>query len=61
MSRQVVDRREFLALSLAGLLAPWAHAHGDGQPQNSPYGVDVSLLYGAADPHGVRVRYIRGS
>jgi hypothetical protein len=51
MSRQVVDRREFLALSLAGLLAPWAHAHAAGQPQKSPYGVDVRLLYGALIYH----------
>jgi hypothetical protein len=51
MSRQVIDRREFLALSLAGLLVPSAHAHAEGQAQKSPYDVDVSLLYGALTYH----------
>jgi hypothetical protein len=51
MSRQAIDRREFLALSFAGLLASRARAHAAGQAQKSPYGVDVSLLYGALTYH----------
>lgn len=47
MSRQVIDRREFLALTLVALLPPLARVHAAGQAHKAPYGVDVSLLYGA--------------
>jgi hypothetical protein len=50
MSRQGVNRREFLALSLAGLVAPWGCAYA-AAAQKSPYGVDVSLLYGTLTYH----------
>lgn len=51
MSRQVINRREFLALPLAVLLAPLARVHAAGQAQKGPYAVDASLLYGALTFH----------
>jgi hypothetical protein len=47
MSRQVIHRREFLALPLAFLLAPLARAYATAVAHTAPYRVDVSLLYGA--------------
>lgn len=47
MSRKATDRREFLALSLAFLLAPVARCQAAAESRQAPYGVDVSILYGA--------------
>ena len=47
MSRKVIDRRRFLTVPLALLLAPLARAHAALETSRVPYGVDVSLLYGA--------------
>ena len=47
MSRKVIDRRHFLAMPLALFLAPLARAGAAGVAHKAPYGVDVSLLYGA--------------
>src|SRR5256712_10834792 len=47
MSRQVIDRRQFLTLPLGLLLAPLARAQAAVEAHRAPYGVDVSLLYGA--------------
>src|SRR6266511_4958280 len=47
MSRQVLDRRQFLTLPLVLFLAPLARAQAAVQAHRAPYGVDVSLLYGA--------------
>src|SRR2546427_10142783 len=47
MSRQVIDRRQFLTLPLALFLAPLARAQAAVEAHRAPYGVDVSLLYGA--------------
>jgi hypothetical protein len=47
MSRQAIDRREFLTLPLALLLWPRARAHATAVAHTAPYRVDVSLLYGA--------------
>ena len=47
MSRQAIDRREFLTLPLALLLWPLASAHATAAAHAAPYRVDVSLLYGA--------------
>lgn len=47
MSRKVVDRRQFLTLPLALFFAPLARVYAAAEPQKAPYGVEVSLLYGA--------------
>jgi hypothetical protein len=47
MSRQAIDRREFLTLPLALLLWPLARANATAVGHTAPYRVDVSLLYGA--------------
>jgi hypothetical protein len=47
MSRQVIDRRDFLTLPLVFLLLPLARAHATAVAHTAPYRVDVSLLYGA--------------
>src|SRR5438309_11637314 len=47
MSRQVIERREFLTLPLAFLVLPLARAHATAAAHTAPYRVDVSLLYGA--------------
>jgi hypothetical protein len=47
MSRQVIERREFLILPLAFLLLPLTRAHATTVAHTAPYRVDVSLLYGA--------------
>src|SRR5438093_12849313 len=47
MSRQVIDRRDFLTLPLAFTLLPLARAHAAAVAHTAPYCVDVSLLYGA--------------
>src|SRR2546428_13977524 len=47
MPRQVIDRRQFLTLPLALFLAPLARAQAAVEAHRAPYGVDVSLLYGA--------------
>jgi len=47
MSRQAIDRRQFLTLPLALFLAPLARAQAAVEAHRAPYGVDVSLLYGA--------------
>src|SRR4249919_1866658 len=47
MSRQGIDRRQFLTLPLALLLAPLGRAlAAAGETYRAPYGVDVRLLYG---------------
>jgi hypothetical protein len=46
MSRQVIERRDFLTLPLALLLAPLAQAQASPVAHTAPYRVDVSLLYG---------------
>src|SRR5262245_46130810 len=46
MSRKVIDRRQFLTLPLALLLAPQARAHAALETSKLAYGVDVSLVYG---------------
>jgi hypothetical protein len=47
MSRQAIDRREFLTLPLVFLFWPLASAHATAAAYTAPYRVDVSLLYGA--------------
>lgn len=47
MSRQVIERRDFLTLPLALLLAPLARATASPAAYTAPYRVDVRLLYGA--------------
>src|SRR5207245_4893834 len=47
MSRQVIDRRDFLTLPLVFILLPLARAHAAAVGHIAPYRVDVSLLYGA--------------
>src|SRR5207237_434643 len=47
MSRQVIDRRDFLTLPLVFILLPLARAHATAVAHTAPYRVDVSLLYGA--------------
>jgi len=47
MSRKAIDRRQFLTLPLALFLAPLARAQAAVEAHRAPYGVDVSLLYGA--------------
>jgi hypothetical protein len=47
MSRQVIERRDFLTLPLALLLAPLAQANASPAAYTAPYRIDVSLLYGA--------------
>ena len=47
MSRQVIDRRDFLTLPLVFILLPLARAHAAAVAHTAPYRVDVSLLYGA--------------
>lgn len=47
MSRKVIDRRQFLTLPLALFLAPLARPQAALETSRVPYGVDVSLLYGA--------------
>src|SRR2546428_11911223 len=47
MSRQIIDRRQFLTLPLALFLAPLARAQAAVEAHRAPYGVDVSLVYGA--------------
>jgi hypothetical protein len=47
MSIRVIDRREFLTLSVGLLLLPLARAHATAVARTAPYRVDVSLLYGA--------------
>jgi len=47
MSRQVIERREFLTLPLAFLLLPLTRARATTVAHTAPYRVDVSLLYGA--------------
>jgi len=52
MSRQVIDRRDFLTLPLALLLLPLARASaGTAAAYTAPYQVDVRLLYGALTYH----------
>jgi hypothetical protein len=46
MSRQGIDRRQFLTLPLALLLTPLARVQAAPETQTVPYGVDISLLYG---------------
>jgi hypothetical protein len=47
MSRQGIDRRQFLTLPLALLLAPLGRALAAAvETYRAPYGVDVRLLYG---------------
>lgn len=47
MSRKVISRRQFLTLPLGLFLAPLARAHAAPETHRVPYGVEVSLLYGA--------------
>jgi hypothetical protein len=47
MSRQAIDRRQFLTLPLALFLTPLARVYAATVAHKAPYGVDVSLLYGA--------------
>src|SRR4030095_1638869 len=47
MSRQAIDRREFLTLPVPFLLWPLARANATAVAHTAPYRVDVSLLYGA--------------
>ena len=47
MSRQVIDRRQFLTLPLAFVVAPLARVYAAASAHTAPYRVDVSLLYGA--------------
>jgi len=47
MSRQVIGRRDFLALPLVFLLTPLARAYAAAVAHSAPYRVDVKLLYGA--------------
>ena len=47
MSRKAIDRRQFLTLPLALLLTPLARVYAATGAHKAPYGVDVSILYGA--------------
>ena len=47
MSRQVIERRDFLTLPLAFLLVPLARAYAGTVAHTAPYRVEVRLLYGA--------------
>jgi len=47
MSRQVIERRDFLTLPLALLLAPLARAYAGTVAHTAPYRVEIRLLYGA--------------
>jgi len=47
MSRQTIDRRRFLTLSLLLLLGPAPGARGQTQRREGGYDVDVGLLYNA--------------
>src|SRR5690242_17487240 len=47
MSRQVIERRDFLTLPLALLLVPLGRAYAGTVPHTAPYRVEVKLLYGA--------------
>src|SRR5207245_9444610 len=47
MSRQVIDRRDFLTLPLVFILLPLSRAHAAAVGHIAPYRVHVSLLYGA--------------
>ena len=52
MSRQAIDRRQFLTLPLALVLAPLGRAFaGAVETYRAPYGVDVRLLYGVLTYH----------
>src|SRR5262252_6909594 len=51
MSRQVIDRRDFLTLPLALLLLPLARASAGSVACTVPYQIDVRLLYGALTYH----------
>ena len=44
---KAIDRRQFLTLPLALLLTPLARVYAATVAHKAPYGVDVSLLYGA--------------
>ena len=46
MSRQVIERRDFLTLPLALLLVPLARAYAGTVAHSAPYQVEVRLLYG---------------
>ena len=47
MSRQVIERRDFLTLPLALLLVPLGRAFAGTVAHTAPYRVEVKLLYGA--------------
>src|SRR3989442_3550814 len=47
MSKKAIDRRQFLTLPLALLLTPLARVYAATGAHKAPYGVDVSILYGA--------------
>lgn len=46
MSRNLLDRRQFLTLPLALALAPLASAFGATDGRRSDYAVDIAILYG---------------
>src|SRR4029453_3395128 len=54
MSRQAIDRRQFLTLPLALCLAPLSTGRAFAAPverYRAPFGVDVRLLYGVLTYH----------
>src|SRR5215470_6052594 len=54
MSRQAIDRRQFLTLPLALFLAPLGTGRAFAAPAETyraPFGVDVRLLYGVLTYH----------